>query len=644
MKTMKAKEKIRVSIEGKDYEVERGTPLGKIFELAGIKEALGGKIGEEIIDLQTPVNEGGKIKPIYRGDPESLEILRHSLAHIMAQALKELYGAEKVHLGVGPTTEEGFYYDVEVEGHRITEEDLPKIEEKMREIIRRDYPILRRELEREEAIKLFEKLKEKYKIDIINRIPPEEAISVYQQGDFIDLCRGPHLPSTGKAGSFKLTSISGAYWQGRADQPQLTRIYGMAFWTDKELHQRLRFYEEAKKRDHRRLGRDLEFFMIDDNVGAGLVIWLPRGAIYRRVLEDYWKEEHLKRGYQFVYTPHVGKSKLWEISGHLECYKSNMFPPMEMEGEEYYVKPMNCPFHIAVYKSRVRSYRELPLKLAELGTVYRYEMSGVLHGLMRVRGFTQDDAHIICTPQQVDGVIRETLDLALSMLRDFGFEDFRIYVSTKPEDAIGSDEQWEVSERALKRAVEDLGYSYEIDEGGGAFYGPKIDVKIRDAIGRLWQCSTIQFDFNLPERFDMTYVGPDNRKHRPYMIHRALLGSIERFTGILLEHYAGLLPLWLSPTQVRVVPIADRHVDYGRKVLSSLEEAGIRADIDERDERMNAKIREAELMKIPYVAVVGDREAEAGTVSVRSKKEGNLGSMTIDEFVTLLKEKIERKE
>ncbi len=644
MKTMKAKEKIRVSIEGKDYEVERGTPLGKIFELAGIKEALGGKIGEEIIDLQTPVNEGGEIKPIYRGDPESLEILRHSLAHIMAQALKELYGAEKVHLGVGPTTEEGFYYDVEVEGHRITEEDLPKIEEKMREIIRRDYPILRRELEREEAIKLFEKLKEKYKIDIINRIPPEEAISVYQQGDFIDLCRGPHLPSTGKAGSFKLTSISGAYWQGRADQPQLTRIYGMAFWTDKELHQRLRFYEEAKKRDHRRLGRDLEFFMIDDNVGAGLVIWLPRGAIYRRVLEDYWKEEHLKRGYQFVYTPHVGKSKLWEISGHLECYKSNMFPPMEMEGEEYYVKPMNCPFHIAVYKSRVRSYRELPLKLAELGTVYRYEMSGVLHGLMRVRGFTQDDAHIICTPQQVDGVIRETLDLALSMLRDFGFEDFRIYVSTKPEDAIGSDEQWEVSERALKRAVEDLGYSYEIDEGGGAFYGPKIDVKIRDAIGRLWQCSTIQFDFNLPERFDMTYVGPDNRKHRPYMIHRALLGSIERFTGILLEHYAGLLPLWLSPTQVRVVPIADRHVDYGRKVLSSLEEAGIRADIDERDERMNAKIREAELMKIPYVAVVGDREAEAGTVSVRSKKEGNLGSMTIDEFVTLLKEKIERKE
>ena len=641
---MKVKEKIKVIIDGKELEVERGTPLGEILGSVGIEGALGGKIGDKIIDLQTPVSESGEIKPIYRSDPESLEILRHSLAHIMAQALKELYGAERVHLGVGPTTEEGFYYDVEVEGHRITEEDLPKIEEKMREIIKKDYPILRRELEREEAIKLFERLKEKYKIDIINRIPPEEVISVYEQGDFVDLCKGPHLPSTGRAGAFKLTSISGAYWMGRADQPQLTRIYGIAFWSDKELKQRLRFYEEAKKRDHRRLGRELEFFLIDENVGAGLVLWLPRGAVYRRVLEDYWKEEHIKRGYQFVYTPHVGRSRLWEISGHLECYRPNMFPAMEMEGEEYYVKPMNCPFHIAIYKSRVRSYKELPLKLAELGTVYRYEMSGVLHGLMRVRGFTQDDAHIICTPEQVDDVIRETLDLALSMLKDFGFEDFKIYVSTRPEDAIGSEEQWEVSENALRKAVEDLGYEYEIDEGGGAFYGPKIDVKIRDAIGRLWQCSTIQFDFNLPERFDMTYVGSDNKKHRPYMIHRALLGSIERFTGILLEHYAGLLPVWLSPTQVRIVPIADRHVEYGRKVLETLQKEGFRADIDERDERMNAKIREAELMKIPFVLVVGDREAESGTVSVRSKKEGNLGSMTVGEFVKFLKEKVERKE
>ena len=644
MKTMSVKEKIKVHVNGREVDVESGTPLGKIFELAGVENALGGRMGNRILDLQTPLYESGEVKPVYRNDPESLEILRHSLAHILAQALKELFGAEKVHLGIGPPTEEGFYYDVEVEGHRITEEDLPKIEAKMREIVERNYPIIRRELDRESALSLFDRLKEKYKIEIINRIPPDEPVTVYQQGDFVDLCRGPHLPSTGEAGAFKLTSVSGAYWMGRADQPQLTRIYGMAFWSEKELRQRIRFYEEAKKRDHRKLGRELEFFLIDDDVGAGLVLWLPRGAVYRKVLEDYWKEEHLRRGYSFVYTPHVGKARLWEISGHLECYRENMFPPMEMEGEDYYVKPMNCPFHIAIYKSRVRSYRELPLKLAELGTVYRYEMSGVLHGLLRVRGFTQDDAHIICTPEQVDEVIRETLDLALTMLRDFGFKDFRIYVSTKPEDAIGSEKQWELSESALKKAVEALELDYELDEGGGAFYGPKIDVKIKDALGRLWQCSTIQFDFNLPERFDMTYIGPDNRKHRPYMIHRALLGSIERFTGIILEHYAGLLPLWLSPTQVRIVPIADRHLDYARSILNLLLSEGFRAELDDRDERMNAKIRDAELMKIPYVAVVGDREVASGTVSVRSKREGNLGSMTQGDFLNLLREKVSRRE
>ncbi|GAB6066058.1 threonine--tRNA ligase [Aquifex pyrophilus] len=637
-------EKIKVIINGKEYEVEKGTPLGKIFELAGIKDALGGVINGKIIDLQTPVRESGEIKPVYRGSKESLEIMRHSLAHIMAQALKELYGTKKVHLGVGPTTEEGFYYDVEVEGHKITEEDLPKIEKKMKEIIERDYPILRKELSREEAIKLFDELKEKYKIDIIKEIPEDEVISVYEQGDFIDLCKGPHLPSTGKAGAFKLTSISGAYWKGRSDQPQLTRIYGLAFWSDKELKERLKFYEEVKKRDHRKLGKELEFFTIDDNVGAGLILWLPRGAIYRKVLEDYLREEHLKRGYQLVYTPHVGKSKLWETSGHLECYKQNMFPAMKIDEEEYYVKPMNCPFHIAIYKSRVRSYKELPLKLFELGTVYRYELSGVLHGLLRVRGFTQDDAHIICTPEQVNDVIRETLDFALTTLKDFGFNEFKIFLSTRPEYSIGSDEQWEVSQNALKKAIEDLGYTYEIDEGGGAFYGPKIDVKVKDAIGRFWQLSTIQFDFNLPERFDMTYVGPDNKKHRPYMIHRALLGSIERFTGILLEHYAGLLPIWLSPTQVMIVPIADRHHDYAKKVLEYLKENGIRAEADFREERMNAKIREAELKKIPVILVVGDREAESGTVSVRTKKEGNLGSMKLEEFLNWIREKIKNKE
>ncbi len=637
-------EKIRLKIKDKEIEVEKGTTLGEVFEKLGIKGAIGGLIDGEIVDLQTPLRKGGEVKPVYPGSKEGLEIMRHSLAHIMAQALKELYGTEKVHLGVGPTTEEGFYYDVEVEGHRITEEDLPRIEEKMREIIERDYPILRKELSRQEAIKLFEDLKEKYKVEIIKEIPEGEPISVYQQGNFIDLCRGPHLPSTGKAGAFKLTSISGAYWKGRSDQPQLTRIYGIAYWKEKDLKERLKFYEEVKKRDHRKLGKELEFFTIEDEVGAGLILWLPRGAIYRKVLEDYLREEHLKRGYQLVYTPHVGKAKLWERSGHLECYRENMFPAMKIDEEEYYVKPMNCPFHIAIYKSRTRSYKELPLKLFELGTVYRYELSGVLHGLLRVRGFTQDDAHIVCTPEQVNDVIKETLDFALSTLRDFGFKEFEIYLSTRPEYSIGSDEQWEVSQNALKKAIEELGYEYQIDEGGGAFYGPKIDVKIKDALGRMWQLSTIQFDFNLPERFDMTYVGPDNRKHRPYMIHRALLGSIERFTGILLEHYAGLLPIWLSPTQVMVVPIADRHHEYAFKVEKFLKEKGFRVEVDTREERMNAKIRDAELKKIPVILVVGDREVQEGTVSVRVKKEGNLGSMKLEEFARWLSEKVRRRE
>ena len=640
---MRVKEKIVIRIDGRELTVEKGTPLAQIFEMVGIENAIGAVAGERIIDLQTPLYENTVLKPIRKGDPESLHILRHSLAHIMAQALKELYGKDKVHLGIGPTTQDGFYYDVEVEGYRITEEELPKIEEKMREIINKNYPILRKELSRDEAIALFNSMKEKYKIEIIENIPPNEPISVYEQGDFVDLCRGPHLPSTGEAGSFKLTGIAGAYWQGRSDRPQLTRIYGLAYWNDKDLRKRLHFYEEVKKRDHRKLGRELEFFLIDENVGAGLVLWLPRGSRYRMILENYLREEHLKRGYHFVYTPHVGKAKLWERSGHLEYYRENMFPEMEMEGESYYVKPMNCPFHISIYKSEVRSYKELPFKIAELGTVYRYEMSGVLHGLLRVRGFTQDDAHIICTPEQVEEVIKETLDLALSILRDFGFEEFNIYVSTKPPYAIGSDEQWEVSERALMKAVEELGYPCEVDEGGGAFYGPKIDVKIKDALGRLWQCSTIQFDFNLPERFDMVYIGPDNKKHRPYMIHRALLGSIERFTGILLEHHSGLLPLWISPTQAVIIPIADRHADYAMEVLNILTEGGIRTEIDMRDERMNAKIRDAELTKIPYILVVGDREVQNGTVAVRSKVEGNLGEMEVEKLKERILERVKQK-
>jgi len=634
---------LRVVLNGKEYEVQEGKKLGDFFKEVGIEGALGAKLDGKIIDLQTPIRESGELIPIYRQDPESLEIMRHSLSHIMAQALKEIYGREVVHLGVGPTTEEGFYYDVEVEGTRIREEDLPKIEQKMKEIIERNYPILRRELDRDSALRLFEKLKEHYKLDIIRRIDPQDVISVYEQGNFIDLCRGPHVPSTGMVGAFKLTHIAGAYWQGDPSKPMLQRIYGIAYWDTKELEERLRFYEEVKRRDHRKLGAELEMFLIDEDIGGGLVLWLPKGGIYRKVLEDFWKEEHIKRGYQLVYTPHVGKANLWQTSGHLEYYRQNMYPPMEMEQEEYFVKPMNCPFHVAIYKSKVRSYKELPLKLAELGTVYRYELSGVLHGLMRVRGFTQDDAHIICTPEQVEDVILETLDFAVQMLKTFGFEDFKVYISTRPPLYIGSEEQWEKAENALKRAVETLNLSYEIDEGGGAFYGPKIDVKIKDAIGRFWQCSTIQFDFNLPERFDMEYVGPDNKRHRPYMIHRAIFGSIERFTGVLLEHYAGLLPFWLAPVQARVIPVSEKHIPYAIELKDFLSERHFRVEVDDRKERLSAKIRTAELQKVPYILVVGDREMESKTVSVRSKKEGDLGSKTWEELVEFFTELVQKK-
>ncbi|WP_299237814.1 threonine--tRNA ligase [Sulfurihydrogenibium sp.] len=608
------------------------------------KDVVGGKLNGEIIDIHTPINQSGNLKFLKKEDKESLEILRHSLAHIMAQALKEIYGDENVHLGIGPTTEHGFYYDVEIEGKRLTDEDLPQIEEKMKEIVKKGYQIERFELPREEAIKFFENKKEIYKIDIIkHNIPEGEPISLYKQGDFVDLCRGPHLPSTDKAGAFKLISVSGAYWRGKETNPMLQRIYGVAFWSEKELKDYLNMLEEAKKRDHRKIGKDLELFLIDEEIGGGLAIWLPKGAIIRKEIEDAWKKEHLKRGYQLVYTPHVGKEQLWQTSGHLSFYQENMYPRMQIEDEGYYVKPMNCPFHVEIYKSKQRSYKELPIRLAELGTVYRYERSGALHGLMRVRGFTQDDAHIICREDQVEDEIREVLNLALNTLKSYGFDEFEVYLSTKPEKYVGDDKMWEVAENSLRKAIESTGLDYKIDEGGGAFYGPKIDVKIKDAIGRLWQCSTIQFDFNLPERFDMYYIGEDNQKHRPYMIHRAIFGSIERFIGVLIEHYAGFLPVWLSPVQVKIIPIADKHLEYAETVKQKLLENDIRVELDDRNERMNKKIRDAELQKIPFMLVVGDKEVETGTVAVREKGKQGSQTLSIDEFVSKIKEIISNK-
>ena len=636
---------MKIVFNNQEYDLQEGIVGIELLKALNLdsKDIIGISIDGIIYDLQTPIYHGGTLKPITKQDKESLDILRHSLAHIMAQALKEIYGDEKVHLGIGPTTEDGFFYDVEVEGHHIGEEDLKIIEDKMREIIKRSLDIKRKELSREEALKFFENKKEVYKLDIINSLPNDARISVYEQGEFVDLCRGPHIPNTALAGAFKLSSIAGAYWRGDASKPMLQRIYGIAFWTEKELEERLKLYEEAKKRDHRRLGKELELFTIDEQVGPGLIIWLPKGAILRQVVEDYLKEKHRALNYQFVYTPHVGKSTLWETSGHLSYYKENMFPEMKIEEESYYVKPMNCPFHMAIYKSKIRSHKELPIKIAELGTVYRYEMSGVLHGLMRVRGFTQDDAHIFCKEEDVKSVIKETLELAFDVLKDFGFSDYQIFISTKPKDAIGTEENWRISEEALKEALEALDKNYEIDEGGGAFYGPKIDIKIKDAIGRFWQCSTIQFDFNLPERFDLTYVGEDNKKHRPYIIHRALLGSIERFTGVLIEHYAGHLPIWLSPIQAAIIPIADRHLDYAKEVFELLKAQNIRAYIDDRPERMNAKIRDKELQKIPILLVLGDKEVQEKSLSVRSKNEELQGVIGVYDFLEKLKTAIQNK-
>ncbi len=638
--------KIFIEDLNRDLEIKEGLILKDILaNLNGnFKDVIGGVFEGEIIDIHTPITREGKLKFLTKKDKESLEILRHSLAHIMAQALKELYGDENVHLGIGPTTENGFYYDVEIEGKRLTEEDLPTIEEKMKEIIKKGYEIKREEIDREDAIKLFENKKEIYKVDIIkHNIPENEPITLYKQGDFIDLCRGPHLPSTDKAGYFKLFSVSGAYWRGKETNPMLQRIYGVAFWSEKELKDYINMLEEAKKRDHRKIGKDLELFLIDEEVGGGLAIWLPKGAIIRKEIEDDWKKEHLRKGYQLVYTPHVGKEHLWQTSGHLSFYQENMYPRMQIEEEGYYVKPMNCPFHVEIYKSKQRSYRELPIKLAELGTVYRYERSGALHGLMRVRGFTQDDAHIICREDQVENEIKEVLSFALDTLRSYGFNEFEIYLSTRPEKSVGDDRMWEVATNSLKKAIESTGLEYKIDEGGGAFYGPKIDVKIKDAIGRMWQCSTIQFDFNLPERFDMYYIGEDNQRHRPYMIHRAIFGSIERFIGVLLEHYAGFLPVWLSPVQVKIIPIADKHLQYAQVIKSKLDDYNIRAEIDYRNERMNKKIRDAELQKIPFMLVVGDKEMENNTVAVREKGKQSTDVLSVDDFIskiaTIIKEK-----
>lgn len=599
--------------------------------------ALAAEINGILKDLNTVIDADSHVLFHTFKTEAGKDLYWHSSAHLMAQAVKQLF--PDVLVTIGPSIEQGFYYDFDRDAP-FTDEELSMIENRMKELIAQDLPYSRRELSKQEAIVLFGGMGEKYKLEILSEIPDGETISSYTQGDFIDLCRGPHIPSTGKIKAVKLLKSSGAYWRGDEKNKMLKRIYGISFPSNKELNEYLQFLEEAAKRDHRKLGKDLDLFSISDEVGAGLVLWHPNGAMIRHLIEAFWKDEHLKNGYKLIYTPHVGRSNLWETSGHLGFYKENMYSKMDVEGQDYYIKPMNCPFHLSIYNANHHSYRELPIRLAELGTVYRFERSGVLHGLMRVRGFTQDDAHIICTPEQVDGEVEKLIVFSLNMLRHFGFQEFLIYLSTKPDAAVGRDEDWEMATESLRASLTKLNLPFSVDEGGGAFYGPKIDIKIKDAIGRAWQCTTIQFDFNLSERFNMQYIGADNAPHRPYMIHRAILGSVERFFATLLEYHGGNLPLWLCPTQMMILPITDAQIDYAKSLQDKLQLLGIRCEIDVRSEKIGYKIREAELKKIPYMCIIGKKEAEEGNLTLRRHTKGDLGMMSFDQAVKTIRQEL----
>jgi threonyl-tRNA synthetase len=567
-----------------------------------------------------------------------LDILRHSAAHVMAQAVKSLW--PDVKLGIGPSIEDGFYYDFDRE-EPFSPEDLNKIESKMREIIKKDYPFEREELSKKEALKLFKKMGEKYKVELIEKIPGDK-VSLYKDGDFVDLCRGPHINSTGEIKAFKLFSIAGAYWHGIETNPMLQRIYGTAFPTQKELENYITMIEEARKRDHRILGKQLEYFSFSDEMGPGLVLYHPKGARLRTIIEEYIRKEHLRRGYELVIGPHILKSDIWIRSGHYDYYKENMYT-FKIDKQEYTIKPMNCPNHIMVYKSKTRSYKDLPLKFFELGTVYRNEKSGVLHGLLRVRGFTQDDAHIFCLKEQIEDEIVNVIDFVFDTLNAFGFDECAIELSTRPAKSIGTDEDWELAQAALINSLNKKQLTYEINEGEGAFYGPKIDIKLKDALKREWQCATIQCDFALPERFDLKYIGEDGKVYRPIMLHRVILGSLERFMGALIEHFAGAMPLWLAPVQCIIIPVSDKVSPYAENIRRALFGADIRVDIDWRNERLQKKIRDAEVEKVPYMIIIGEKEESIGMISIRSKAQGDIGRMKLGEFLERIKEETEKK-
>ncbi len=605
--------------------------------------AVAAKINDKLIDLNTKLEQDAKFEIVTFDSEEGKEVYRHTASHAMAHAVKKLFPEAK--LTIGPSIESGFYYDFDTP-HPLVPEDLERIGAEMQKIIDADLPLSHREVSKDEAIKIFEERGEDYKVEMLHEMP-DEIVSLYQQDDFIDLCLGPHLPSTGKLKAVKLLSVAGAYWRGDESRQMLQRIYGTAYNKKADLELHLKRIEEAEKRDHRKLGRELDFFSLhEEHAGPGLVYWHPKGAIVRRIVEDFWKDEHIKRGYQLVMIPHIAKSDLWYTSGHYDFYRENMYT-MQIDRQEYVLKPMNCPGHILIYKTKVHSYRELPIRYAELGTVYRYERSGVLHGMFRVRGFTQDDAHIFCTPEQLPSELVGVIDLMDYLLRGFGYEKYEIELSVRdPENKdkyMGSDEDWERAENALAGALNQRNLSYKRMEGEAVFYGPKIDVKLVDALGHSWQGPTIQFDFNLPGRFDVNYVGPDNKEHEVVMVHRTVLGSMERFIGGLIEYYSGALPLWLSPVQAKILTITDEQIDYAQQVVTQLIEAGLRTEADIRSEKLGFKIREAQLEKIPYMLVVGNREASSGQVAVRLRNGEDLGPMNVSDFIKLAADEISKK-
>ncbi|MEE9531004.1 MAG: threonine--tRNA ligase [Syntrophobacteria bacterium] len=629
-------EEINVSIgSDESHRLPKGISAGEALERLRVKKgnpAVAAKINGELVDLSRPLEQDCTIEPLNQNNEETLEILRHTASHVMAQAVQSLYPEAKI--TIGPAIENGFYYDFDYP-ETFSVEDIPKIEAKMQEIIQQASPVFRRELDRQEAIRVFTERNETYKVEMLEEMD-EPVVSVYGQDDWLDLCRGPHLVNTSGVKAFKLTGVAGAYWRGDERNPMLQRIYGTAFFSKKDLKRHLQLLEEAKKRDHRKLGKELDLFHVSDEAGPGLVIYHPKGALLRHIIETFEKEVHLRRGYQMVSGPQLLKTEMWKKSGHFENYRENMYFT-EVEGQSYGIKPMNCLAHMLIYKSTIRSYRDLPIRYFEMGLVHRHEKSGVLHGLTRVRQFTQDDAHLICTPEQLNDEIKGVIDFALDMLELFGFE-YEIELSTQPEKRIGTDEDWERATVALEKALTDKQLPYKICAGEGAFYGPKIDILLKDALNRRWQCSTIQCDFTLPERFELTYIGPDGGKHRPVMLHRTLLGSMERFLGVLIEHYAGAFPTWLAPVQTIILTVTDRHQSYGEELYKQLLNAGIRVEKDLRNEKLGYKIREAQLQKIPYMLVVGDREVEAAGVSPRRRDGKDLKLMEVADFVELVRE------